>query len=82
MTYIRKGAGDLNNSNQKPGESPNRLMELMMLNVLQKHGITTESVKGKLSEDQKKLILDLLEELKHQADTLVSKNTSQKKQTK
>lgn len=76
-----KGVIYLSNSNQKPEASPSRLMELMMLNVLQKHGITSESVKEKLSEDQKKLILDLLEELKLHTDALVGqigKNTSQK----
>ncbi|UMZ35843.1 hypothetical protein [Priestia megaterium] len=72
----------MDNSNQKPGASPNRLMELMMQGVLQKHGITRESVNERLSEEQKKLIVDLLEELKHQADALVSKNTSQKTNTK
>ncbi len=82
MTYIMKGASNLDNPNQKPGEKSNRLMELLMLNVLQKHGITTDSVKEKLSEDQKKLILDLLEELKHQGDALVSRTTSQKTQSK
>ncbi|MEC1069981.1 hypothetical protein [Priestia megaterium] len=72
----------MDNSNQKPGAAPNRLMELMMQGVLQKHGITRESVNERLSEEQKKLIVDLLEELKHQADALVSKNTSQKTNTK
>lgn len=82
MTFIMKGASNLDNSNQKPGAAPNRLMELMMQGVLQKHGITRESVNERLSEEQKKLIVDLLEELKHQADALVSKNTSQKTNTK
>ncbi|WP_235915248.1 hypothetical protein [Priestia megaterium] len=68
----------MDNSNQKPGGTPNKLMELMMLNVFQKHGITSESVKEKLSEEQKKLILDLLEELKLHTDALVSKTNSQK----
>lgn len=78
MTFIMKGVSNLDNSNQKPVEKSNRLMELMILNVLQKHGITPESVKEKLTEDQKKLFLDMLEELKQQTDTLLSKNTSQK----
>ncbi|MGG3124622.1 hypothetical protein ABEP18_28960 [Priestia megaterium] len=78
MTFIMKGANNLDNSNQKPVEKSNRLMELMILNVLQKHGITSESVKEKLTEDQKKLFLDMLEELKQQTDILLSKNTSQK----
>jgi spore coat protein W len=82
MTYIMRGASNLDNSNQKPGGTPNRLMELMMLNIFQKHGVTTESVKGNLSEEQKKLILDLLEELKHQGDALTSRTTSQKTQSK
>ena len=74
-----KGAGNLNNSNQKPGETPNKLMELMMLNILQKHGITKESVKGQVTDEQKQLILDLLEELKQQSNALAdrAKDTSQ-----
>ncbi|KOP71525.1 hypothetical protein [Priestia megaterium] len=69
----------MNNSNQKPGETPNKLMELMMLNILQKHGITKESVKGQVTDEQKQLILDLLEELKQQSNALAdrAKDTSQ-----
>ncbi|MDF2013231.1 hypothetical protein P2R53_15765 [Priestia megaterium] len=79
MANIMKGAGNLNNSNQKPGETPNKLMELMMLNILQKHGITKESVKGQVTDEQKQLILDLLEELKQQSNALAdrAKDTSQ-----
>jgi spore coat protein W len=82
MTNIMKGVIYLNNSNQRPEASPNKLMELMMLNIFQKHGVTTESVQGNLSEEQKKLILDLLEELKQQTDALVGKTTFQKPQSK
>ncbi|OVE34071.1 hypothetical protein CCZ20_28460 [Priestia aryabhattai] len=72
----------MSNSSEKSETSPNRLMELMMLNILQKHGITKENVKGKVSEDQKKLIYDLLEELKQQADKLVSKTNPDKPNSK
>jgi len=77
-----KGAGNLNNSNQKPGESPNKLMELMMLNILQKHGITKESVKGQVTEEQKQLIFDLLEELKQQSNALADRAKATSQNTK
>lgn len=82
MTNIMKGADNLNNSNQKPGETPNKLMELMMLNILQKHGITKESVKGKVTDEQKRLIFDLLEELKQQSGSLVDRAKSTSPKTK
>jgi spore coat protein W len=82
MANIMKGAGNLNNSNQKPGESPNKLMELMMLNILQKHGITKENVKGKVTDEQKQLIFDLLEELKQQSGSLVDRAKSTSPKTK
>jgi spore coat protein W len=82
MANIMKGAGNLNNSNQKPGETPNKLMELMMLNILQKHGITKESVKGQVTEEQKQLILDLLEELKQQSNALADRAKATSQNTK
>jgi spore coat protein W len=82
MANIMKGAGNLNNSNQKPGESPNKLMELMMLNILQKHGITKESVKGQVTEEQKQLIFDLLEELKQQSNALADRAKATSQNTK
>ncbi|MCY9017528.1 hypothetical protein MOF27_08830 [Priestia megaterium] len=72
----------MNNSNQKPGESPNKLMELMMLNILQKHGITKESVKGQVTEEQKQLIFDLLEELKQQSNALADRAKATSQNTK
>jgi len=82
MANIMKGAGNLNNSNQKPGESPNKLMELMMLNILQKHGITKESVKGQVTDEQKQLIFDLLEELKQQSNALADRTKATSQNTK
>ena len=82
MANIMKGAGNLNNSNQKPGETPNKLMELMMLNILQKHGITKESVKGQVTEEQKQLIFDLLEELKQQSNALADRAKATSQNTK
>ncbi|RFB21171.1 hypothetical protein DZB87_25395 [Bacillus sp. ALD] len=82
MANIMKGAGNLNNSNQKPGETPNKLMELMMLNILQKHGITKESVKGQVTDEQKQLILDLLEELKQQSNALADRAKATSQNTK
>lgn len=82
MAYIRKGVVNLNNSNQKPGETPNRLMELMMLNILQKHGITKESVKGQVTDEQKQLIFDLLEELKQQSNALADRAKATSPKTK
>jgi len=82
MANIMKGAGNLNNSNQKPGETPNKLMELMILNIFQKHGITKESIKGKVTDEQKQLILDLLEELNQQASSLVDGANSTSPKTK
>jgi spore coat protein W len=82
MANIMKGAGNLNNSNQNPGESPNKLMELMMLNILQKHGITKESVKGQVTDEQKQLIFDLLEELKQQSNALADRAKATSQNTK
>ncbi|MBT2255890.1 hypothetical protein J7E51_11205 [Priestia megaterium] len=82
MANIMKGAGNLNNSNQKPGETPNRLMELMMLNILQKHGITKENVKGQVTDEQKQLIFDLLEELKQQSNALADRAKATSPKTK
>lgn len=67
----------MDDAKRKTETAPNRLMELMMLNILQKHGISKESVKGKVSDEQKQLIFDLLEELKQQSNALVEKTKEQ-----
>jgi spore coat protein W len=54
----------------------------MMLNILQKHGITKENVKGKVTDEQKQLIFDLLEELKQQSSSLVDRAKSTSPKTK
>lgn len=72
-----KGVIGMDDAKRKTETAPNRLMELMMLNILQKHGISKESVKGKVSDEQKQLIFDLLEELKQQSNALVEKTKEQ-----
>ena len=69
----------MSDSPQKPTQNSKRLTELMVTSILQKHGITKESIKGKLSEEQKKTFIELLEELNRQADELVAKQATTKK---
>jgi spore coat protein W len=72
----------MSDSPQKSTGKSNKLMELMMTSVLQKHGITKESVKDKLTEEQKQTILELLDELNKQASELVTKSVTEKKNSK
>jgi len=71
------GSDDMNESN-KPNGIPNSIVDLLVSDIFRKNGINTKDVKGKLTEEQKQSIKELVENLKSQVDAFVNENSGEK----
>lgn len=69
----------MSESPKKPNAIPNKVIDLIVSNTLSKNGVNLDDVKGKLSDEQKQLLKELVEELTLQVDQFVDKPTSTKK---
>lgn len=67
---------------EKPKAVPNKVIDLLIGNILQKNGINLENAKGKLSSEQKQVIKELVEDITQQVDAFVNQATSPKKDKK
>lgn len=66
------------NSNS-PNFVSNKLIDLLVSDVLQKNGIDLEKAKKRLSEDQKQSLKELVQDLSTQVDTFVKEENASKK---
>jgi spore coat protein W len=71
-----KGANRVSDSNKSM--IPNQLVDLLVSDIFQKNGIQPESVKGKVSDEQKQMLKELLQNLTQQVEAFV--NNPEKKQ--
>ena len=69
----------MSESPKKTNAIPNKVIDLIVSNTLSKNGVNLDDVKGKLSDEQKQLLKELVEELTLQVDQFVDKPTSTKK---
>ena len=58
---------------------PNKVIELIVSSTLSKNGVDLDDVKGKISDEQKMILKELVEELTLQVDQFVDQSTSPKK---
>lgn len=68
----------MTNLPEKPDIISNKAVDLLVSNAFRKNGVDIESLKGKLSDDQKQAIKEMLEELSQQVDGFVKQNTPEK----
>ncbi|MED4003631.1 spore coat protein [Priestia aryabhattai] len=61
----------MNNSQKKNEIVPNNLMDLLVNDVFSKHGIDKEKIKGNLSEEKKKMLKEMVEDLSKRVDEFV-----------
>lgn len=54
----------------------NKVVDLLVSNAFRKNGVNIDSVKGKLAEEQKQAIKDMLDELTKQVETFVKQKPS------
>ncbi|WLR56881.1 spore coat protein [Mesobacillus subterraneus] len=66
-------------SDNKPNPIPNSLVDLFVTDILQKNGIDKKDLKDKITDDKKKAIKDLVEDLSKQVDSFVNGNTKPSK---
>lgn len=63
---------------KKPNGVPNSIIDLLVSDIFKKNGINTEDVKGKISNDQKQAIKDLVEDLSQQVDSFLNSSNTKK----
>lgn len=72
-----KGEMYMSNLPDKENVISNKVVDLLVSNAFKKNGVDIESVKGKLLDEQKQAIKDMLEELTMAVDVFVNKKPSQ-----
>jgi spore coat protein W len=68
---------DVSDSSKKP-ELPKAIIDLLVSDVLIKNGINIEKAKGKLSDEQKKMLKELVNDLSQQVDSFVKSPITKK----
>ena len=79
---ITRRSDGVSDSPKKTNAIPNKVIDLLLSNTLSKNGVNLDDVKGKLSDEQKQLLKELVEELTLQVDQFVDQPTSPKKDSK
>jgi spore coat protein W len=70
----------MSDSQKRPEIVPNKLMDLLVNDIFSKHGIDKEQIKGKLSEEKKQMLKEMVEDLSKRVDEFVKQtNTSNNK---
>ncbi|PYF07327.1 spore coat protein [Ureibacillus chungkukjangi] len=63
---------------ENPKAIPNKVVDLLVSEVLRKNNVNIDSAKSNLNDEQKKAIKDLVEELKTQVDSFVNQSPDKK----
>jgi spore coat protein W len=66
----------MSDSQKRPEIVPNKLMDLLVNDVFSKHGIDKEQVKGNLSEEKKKMLREMVEDLSKRVDEFVKQTNA------
>lgn len=61
----------MSDSQRRPEIVPNKIIEVLVNDVFSKHGIDKEQVKGKLSEEKKQMLKEMVEDLSKRVDEFV-----------
>ncbi|MBY0090718.1 spore coat protein [Priestia megaterium] len=70
----------MSDSQRRPEIVPNKIIEVLVNDVFSKHGIDKEQVKGKLSEEKKQMLKEMVEDLSKRVDEFVKQtNTTNNK---
>ncbi|WP_195695423.1 spore coat protein [Priestia megaterium] len=69
----------MSDSQKKPEIVPNKLMDLLVNDVFSKHGIDKEQIKGRLSEEKKQMLKEMVEDLSKRVDEFVQQTKDNNK---
>lgn len=72
----------MSDSPQNPNIIPSKIIDLLVSDIFQKNGINIDKAKKQLSDEQKQLVKELVEDLSHQVDSFISQSPASKKETK
>lgn len=67
----------VSDSSQNPNIS-NKIIDLLVNDILNKNGINLEKAKGKLTSEQKQMLKELVSDLTNQVDTFIKHPTAEK----
>ncbi|MED4029631.1 spore coat protein [Priestia megaterium] len=66
----------MSDSQRRPEIVPNKIIEVLVNDVFSKHGIDKEQVKGKLSEEKKQMLKEMVEDLSKRVDEFVKQTNT------
>ncbi|MCM3728041.1 spore coat protein [Neobacillus cucumis] len=66
----------MSNSSDNP-IIPKSVIDLLVSDILRKNGISIDKAKGKISDEQKQMLKDLVKDLSLQVDSFVKKPTKE-----
>jgi spore coat protein W len=72
---LKEGAIQVSDSSQDP-KIPNAIIDLLVSDLLRKNGINIEGAKGNLSDEQKQMLKDLVNDLTQQVEKFVKPPSS------
>ncbi|USL45774.1 spore coat protein [Priestia megaterium] len=58
---------------------PNKLIDLLVSDIFSKYGVDKEQVKGRLSEEKKQILKEMVEDLSKRVNQFVSENNAKKR---
>jgi len=74
-----EGVKYVNDLPEKSSAIPNKVIDLLVDDTLRRNGIDLENIKGKLSDQQKQTLKEIVEDLTKQVDAFKDQPTSTKK---
>ncbi|MFE4036088.1 spore coat protein [Priestia sp. YIM B13489] len=69
----------MSDSQKNPEIVPNKLMDLLVNDIFSKHGIDKEQIKGRLSEEKKQMLKEMVEDLSKRVDEFVKQTKDNNK---
>ncbi|MCM3308593.1 spore coat protein [Priestia megaterium] len=66
----------MSDSQRRPEIVPNKIIDVLVNDVFSKHGIDKEQVKGKLSEEKKQMLKEMVEDLSKRVDEFVKQTNT------
>lgn len=72
----------MSNLPEKPNAISNKVIDLLVDDTLRRNGINPENIKEKLTDQQKKQLKELVEDLTHQVSTFTDQPNTDMKNSK
>jgi spore coat protein W len=69
----------MSDQQKKPNAIPSSLIDLFVNDILQKNGISKREVNEKLTDDKKRAIKEMVEDLRTQVDSFISASNTNNK---